>query len=207
MKGYDEDIKKKAKEAYKKGKTLKEISEKFSIPYSTVRTWKVKEWQNIRGVDGRKDKVVENAINSSAPYSTPYLKYMSAEERAIFEHKKTAEEYLQEQINLCTIRELRLLAAIDKFKETEEYKASSVKIAEHSTYIKEDGKKTRAEEYKENSINVLLRLEQELTKVQGKKIKMIETLAKMQEEKDGKENTAVDDWVKATMYKENNNEG
>lgn len=207
MKGYDEDIKKKAKEAYKKGKTLKEISEKFSIPYSTVRTWKVKEWQNIRGVDGRKDKVVENAINSSAPYSTPYLKYMSAEERAIFEHKKTAEEYLQEQINLCTIRELRLLAAIDKFKETEEYKASSVKIAEQSTYIKENGKKTRAEEHKENSINVLLRLEQELTKVQGKKIKMIETLAKMQEEKDGKENTAVDDWVKATMYKGDNNEG
>ncbi|MDO4301656.1 MAG: hypothetical protein Q4D26_09740 [Clostridia bacterium] len=195
MKYYDEDIKKKAKTDFKKGKTLKEISIKYSIPYSTVRDWKIKEWQNLRGVDGRKDKVAENAINSSAPYSTPYLKYMSAEERAIFEHEKTAEEYLQEQINLCTIRELRLLAAIEKFKETEEYKTSTVKIAEKSTYLKELGKKTRAEEYKENSINVLLRLESELTKVQGKKIKMIETLAKLQADKEDTANTVVDDWI------------
>lgn len=200
MKGYDEDIKKKAKNDFKKGKTLKQISDKYNIPYSTVRTWKVKDWQNIRGVDGRKDKVAENAINSSAPHSIPYLKYMSAEEKDIFEHKKSAEEYLQEQINLCTIRELRLLAAINKFKGTEEYKERTVRIVEKSSYIHEAGKKTRAEEYKGNSINALLRLEQELTRVQGKKIKMIETLAKIQGEKDDKKDTAVDDWIKAVMY-------
>ena len=199
MRGYDEDIKKKAKTDFKKGKTLKQISDKYSIPYSTVRTWKVKEWQNIRGVDGRKDAVVENAINSSAPYSTPYLKYMSQEEKAIFECRKTAEEYLQEQINLCTIRELRLLSAVDRFKKTDDYKASSTKSIEKSTYLKENGKKTRAEEHKENTINVLIRLENELTKVQGKKIKMIETLARIQGEKENEKNAAVDDWIKAVM--------
>ncbi len=199
MKSYDEDIKKKAKNDFKKGKTLKQISDKYNIPYSTVRTWKIKEWQNIIGVDGRKDVAAQNAINSSGPYSIPYLKFMSPEEKQIFEGRKTAEEYLQEQINLCTIRELRLLSAIDKFKSSEMYKKSTVKIAENSTYLKGNGKKNRAEEYKDNSINVLLRLESELTKVQGKKIKMIDNLAKLQEDKNSKTNNIVDDWITATI--------
>ena len=45
----------------------------------------------------------------------------------------------------------------------------------------------------------MIRLENELTKVQGKKIKMIETLARIQGEKENEKNAAVDDWIKAVM--------
>lgn len=195
---YDDNVKRKAKSAYKKGQTLKEISDKYSIPYSTVRTWKIKEWKDIQGVDGRKDKVAQNAVNSTAPYSNVYAKFMSDEEKAIYNSSRTPEELLQEQINLLTIREYRLMAAINKYSKAEDYDVSSVKITEKSTYKKEQGEKSRVEEYKENSLNALLRLEAELTKVQGKKTIAIEKLAKLKSENDEKTSeTVVDDWIAA----------
>lgn len=195
---YDDKTKQKAKSAYKKGLTLKEISDKYSIPYSTVRTWKIKEWKDIQGVDGRKDKVAQNAVNSTAPYSNVYAKFMSDEEKAIYNSSRTPEELLQEQINLLTIREYRLMAAINKYSKAEAYDVSSVKITEKSTYKKEQGEKSRVEEYKENSLNALLRLEAELTKLQGKKTIAIEKLAKLKSENDEKlSETVVDDWIAA----------
>lgn len=201
---YDEKIIKKAKADYKKGVTLKEISKKYKIPYSTVQTWKKRYWTNINGVDGRKDNGI-NAINNEGSFSYPYLKFMTEEEQNVFLQMHTSpEEQLQLEINLCTVSEMRILANINKFRESEDYGASQVKIAEKSTYIKENGKKTRVESRKENSINILLRLEAELAKVQGKKIQAIKELASLKAEKiklenEDKTNTAVNDWITATI--------
>lgn len=199
---YDDEIKKKAKADYKKGIPLKDISDKYSIPYSTVQTWRKKYWQDIKGNDKRKITAPKN--NSKAgkgPYATPILATMTESEKAIFNQKKlSVEELLIEEINLLTIRESRILKALDEYMNKEEYNSRKVKIGEKSTYLKEKGKKTRVENYVDNSINIVLRLEAELTKVQGKKTANIEKLAnlKMNEKKAKDEEDLMSVWVNIT---------
>lgn len=202
MKIYDDEIKKKAKADYTKGITLKDISDKYSIPYSTVQTWRKKYWQDIKGNDKRKVTAPKN--NSKAgkgPYAMPVLATMTEEEKAIFNRKNlSAEELLTEEINLLTIREGRILKALDEYRNKEEYNSRKVQIGEKSTYLKEKGKKTRVENHVENSINIVLRLETELTKVQGKKTANIEKLAnlKMNEKKAKDEEDLMSVWVNIT---------
>lgn len=207
---YDEKTIKKAKADYKKGKTLKEISNKYNIPYSTVQTWRKRYWSNLNGVDGRKESSQQNAIKNTGPHSIPYYKFMTDEEKAILMSGVDTETEIQRQINLCTIRELRILAAIDKYRSScidgEMVEDTNVIIAENSTYIKENGEKKRAESHKVNPIHTLIRLEGELNKVQTQKAKYIKELTRIRlEEKklslinDGKEKDVVDDWITATI--------
>ena len=199
---YDDEVKKKAKADYKKGIPLKDISDKYSIPYSTVQTWKKKYWQDVKGKDKRKVTAPKNNSRTGiGPYATPLMEHMTEEEREIFKSKgKIPEEQLQEEINLLTIRECRILKTLNEYRNKDEYSARKVKIGEESSYIHEKGKKKRAEEYIDNSINVILRLEAELTKVQGKKTANIEKLAKLKidEKKAKDEEDLISVWVNIT---------
>lgn len=189
-KNYDDEIKKKAKADYKRGIPIKDISEKYSIPYSTVQTWRKNYWQNIKGNDKRKVTAPKN--NSRAgkgPYATLILEGLTEEEREIFYSKgKSPEEQIQEEINLLTIREYRILKTLNEYRDKNEYKAKEIQIGEKSSYINEKGKKVRVEKHIDNSINIILRLEAELTKIQGKKSASIEKLAKLKLDKGKAEN-------------------
>lgn len=196
---YDDEVKKKAKTDYKKGIPLKDISEKYSIPYSTVQTWHKKYWQDIKGNDKRKVTAPKNnSKTGKGPYANPILESMTEEEREIFYSKgKTPEEQLQEEINLLTIRECRILKTLEEYRNKDAYISREAKIVEKSSYVHEDGEKNRAERYIDNSINMIIRLEAELTKVQGKKTANIEKLAKLKldEKKSKDEEDLMSVWI------------
>ena len=133
---------------------------------------------------------------------------------------------LMEQIQLFSIRERRVLKAINKYREQKgdvsvadvtrfEDKRAFRNKEEEAEYdrrqkIKVDkgdilpGKSYSIQTHTTNKDMVMARLEQELSTIQGKKTKAIEALAKYRMEKAKLEsesagNEAVDDWMEAVL--------
>lgn len=133
---------------------------------------------------------------------------------------------LMEQIRLFSIRERRILKAINKYREQNgdvsvadvtrfEDKRAFKDKEEEAEYDRRQRKKVENEEilpgksysiqtHTTNKDMVIARLEQELSTVQGKKTKAIETLSKLKLEKEKAEkenagNNAVDDWIAAVV--------
>ncbi len=139
---------------------------------------------------------------------------------------KDTETQLMEQIQLFSIRERRVLKAINKYREQKgdvsvadvtrfEDKRAFRNKEEEDEYdrrqkIKVDkgdilpGKSYSIQTHTTNKDMVMARLEQELSTIQGKKTKAIEALAKYRMEKAKLEsesagNEAVDDWIAAVI--------
>lgn len=139
------------------------------------------------------------------------------------------EQQLMEQIQLFSIRERRILKAINKYREMNgevavadvsrfEEKRSFKNNEEEAEYdrrqkIKVDkgdilpGKSYSIQTHTTNKDMVIARLEQELSTVQSKKTKAIEALSKYRMEKAKIEsasagNEAVDDWIAAVLGEE-----
>lgn len=248
----DERIKE-AKKLYLKGMKLVEIASQLNLPEGTVRRWKcTHKWdsersekksersekkrggqpgnQNSKGVSKGKG----NPHPKPPPDRTKHGGYVPVFMDALDEDEKELvdavpedeEQLLLEQIQLFSIRERRILKAINKYREQNgdvavsdvtrfDNKRSFKSKEEEETYEKRQQEKIDREEilpgkpysvqtHTTNKDMIIARLEQELSTVQSKKTKAIEALSKYRMEKAKLEsesagNDAVDDWISAVL--------
>lgn len=163
-------------------------------------------------------------------YKPVFMDALDEEEQALIETvSKDEEELLIEQIQLFSLRERRILQAINKYRNSKEpvtiygvvrteAKRTFKDEAEENLYnqmIDEavaardrlPGKGYEIETTTTNKDNIVVRLEQELSSVQNKKTKAIEALARVRAEKAKLQNgndEAVDDWISAVLGGEDN---
>lgn len=136
------------------------------------------------------------------------------------------EQLLMEQIQLFSIRERRILKAINKYREQKgEVSVADLYRSEAKRSFKDDNEKELYEKkirekvekderlpgesysiqtHTTNKDLIIARLEQELSSVQNKKTKAIEALSKIRIERAKMENEAagsevVDDWISAVL--------
>lgn len=234
--------KEEAKQLYLSGIKLADISRKLGVSEGTVRSWKNRDkWDSepsetvakplqknvAKKRGGQPDN--NNALKHGA-YKTVYADVLDNDEKALIENIPTdEEELLIEQIKIFTLRERKILLAINKYREQKgdvavadvtriEEKRSFKDEEEEAEYEKRQrekvinkeklpGKAYNLQTHTTNKDLIIIRLEQELSSVQNKKIKAIEVLSKIRLEKAKleKENTGnsvVDDWVFAAVVGE-----
>lgn len=184
--------------------------------------------QNAKGNPGNKNPShkLEPRTKHGA-YTPVFMDLLTDEEKEVVNQVSAEEENLYlEQIKLFAVREHRIMKAINKylldsgdlaiydltrretireFKDEEEARLyqeiEQERIAEGK---KLPGKPVEVETRKNNKDMVVARLEQELSTVQNKKTKAIESLAKLRLDKMKLENeargdAAVEDWIMSIM--------
>lgn len=184
--------------------------------------------QNAKGNPGNKNPShkLEPRVKHNA-YTPVFMDLLTPEEQEIVDQVSAEEENLYlEQIKLFSVREYRIMKAINKYlldsgelaiydltrretirefedeEEAAQYKAiEQERIAEGK---KLPGKAVELETKKSNKDMVVARLEQELSTVQNKKTRAIEALAKLRLDKMKLENeargdAAVEDWIMSIM--------
>lgn len=189
--------------------------------------------QNAKGGSGNpnpKQRISPDAAVKHGGYTPVFMDVLDEDEQELVDKIPEDEEsLLLEQIQLFSIRERRILKAINKYREM----SGEVAVADVSRYEdkrsfkdKEEeaeydrrqkrkvdkgdilpGKSYRIQTHTTNKDMVIARLEQELSTVQGKKTKAIEALSKLRLEKAKIEigsagNDAVDDWIAAILGEE-----
>lgn len=167
-------------------------------------------------------------------YTPVFMDALDEDEQALVDTiPEDEEQLLMEQIQLFSIRERRILKAINKYRQTKgEVAVNMVTRTEVKRTFKDKdeeaeydrlyeqrvasgdvlpGKAYEVETNTTNKDNIIVRLEQELSSVQNKKTKAIETLSKIRLEKAKLEketagNDAVDDWIAAILGEEDSDE-
>lgn len=198
----------KGKVATSKGKSCNQKSDK---PKHKTRG-APKGNKNALGNNGGAPLGNTNALKHGG-YSKIYWDTLDEEEQELINTAEQNEEnLLLEQIQLFTVRERRLMTAINKYRQIEREKgglAVSGVITSHQkrTFSDDEQGKAEKEQYNllkqekieegkisylgfdkftqtttEATYNIILRLERELTAVQSKKTKCIEALAKLHTE-------------------------
>ncbi len=186
--------------------------------------------QNAKGGRGNPHpvhKISPDAAVKHGGYRPVYMDALDDDERELVDMvPEDVEDMLLEQIQLFSIRERRILKAINKYLETKaDVAVSDVSRYEEKRMFKnseEEAEYDRRQELKvaaneklpgkayslqthtTNKDMIIARLEQELSVVQGKKTKAIEALYKirMEREKQKQEeaaSSAVDDWISAVI--------
>lgn len=188
--------------------------------------------QNAKGASGNphpKHKISPQAAFKHGGYVPVFMDTLDEDEQELIATiPKDEEQLLLEQIQLFSIRERRILKAINKYREQagEVAVADVTRIEEKRTFkdgeeaeydrcLKEKvnrgdilpGKVYSIQTHTTNKDMIIARLEQELSAVQSKKTKAIETLSRLRIEKAKMENEnigneAVDDWIAAVLGKE-----
>ena len=160
-------------------------------------------------------------------YSAVYWDTLDDDELGMIEEiPKDEEELLIEQIQLFSVRERRIMKAINKYRimdgpvaisstwrgekkrvfdspeDEEEYKRRVQEKVDNEERL--PGREYSTQTTTDNKDNIIARLESELSNVQSKKTKAIEALYKIRLEKQKLEsadagNTAVDDWISAVL--------
>lgn len=213
---------------------LKDIAAELGVSAEQVRKWKCADkWdaktQKVTLPNGKGHVTKrkrggqpgnKNAVGNSggAPlgsanhykhglYMKVYMDTLTEEERELLDLiPEDEEELLEEQIGLLTIRERRLM------KTVAEYKAKNLIVesidqqnSETDTRIKKFSQKYKSKTvHTTAAISVVERAEAELTRVQGKKTKAIEALARLRAERKkqaegGDKSALADDWIGAMM--------
>ena len=252
-----------AEKMYRSGMKLIDIAKKMEVPEGTVRRWKstqkwddgkksksersekkeIKEKANVRKPGPPKGN--KNAEGAGAPkgnknalkhggYSTVYWDTLSDEEREMIEGTPdTGETLLMEQIQLFTVRERRLMKAINKYTEAKggQYVSGVMSFEEKrkfKTPEEEENYKTAVQKKVKKgerlpgerhsiqtstgaSIDLVARLERELTSIQAKKTKAIDSLIRLRIENRklddiGTGNEIADDWI-ASVIEESQEDG
>lgn len=174
---------------YKKGLKLVEIAKKLDVPDGTVRRWKkTYEWDNERS-----KKRSERSLKRGAPVGNKNATGPPGNKNAVttgeFENIffDTLEEdelnliknieiekrrLLEQEIQLLTIRERRMLKRIENLKE----KDMTIVSVKSGT---EKGMDTELNEY-EGTLGQIQNIEEALTRVQDKKQKAIDSLHKFE---------------------------
>lgn len=226
-----------AEEMYKNGMKLVDIAKKLDVPASTVRRWKsTQNWdgdtkkkknersqkkktsarhkggqlgnKNAVGNRGGPLKPGDKIAEKHGAYSSVYWDVLDESEKDMIEDIPMDEEMLLiEQIQLFAVRERRIMAAINKYRNmngevslfgfarTEEKVASGDRLPGNTYNMMTN---------MENKDNMIARLEKELSTVQSKKTKAIEALAKLRLEKqkiagESKGNEVVRAWAEAVV--------
>ena len=179
---------------------LKDIAAALDIPENRVRKWKSEDnWEKKKKEQSKKErsdktprkrggqKGNKNAVGNKggAPlgsqnnlkhggYSSIYWDTLSDEERKYLEEEKLDEEALLiQQIDLCTIREMRLLKALKKYEDVEfkQEKSSGLTVSSVSTQANKRIFPNTEEGHKEKEIYEKLRQQ----KIQEEKISYLGT--------------------------------
>lgn len=189
--------------------------------------------QNAKGGSGNpnpKHKISPNAAVKHGGYVPVFMDALDEDEQELLTTiPEDTEMQLMEQIQLFSIRERRILKAINKYREMNgevavanvsrfEDKRSFKDKEEEAEYDRRQkrkvdkgdilpGKSYSIQTQTTNKDMVIARLEQELSTVQGKKTKAIEALSKLRLEKEKMEsesagNDVVDDWIQAVLGEE-----
>ncbi len=188
--------------------------------------------QNSKGVSKGKGNPSPKKPIKHGGYMPVFMDALSDDEKGLIDIVPEDEEKLLiEQIQLFSIRERRILMAINKYREQngdvavadvtkfeekrafrdkqeeDEYDRRQKKKIDKGSIL--PGKSYSIQTHTTNKDMVIARLEQELSTVQGKKTKAIEALAKLRMEKAKIEsesvgNAAVDDWIAAVLGEEVN---
>lgn len=245
-----------AEEMYKRGMKLVDIAKKLDAPASTVRRWKsTQNWdgdtkkkknersqkkktsarhkggqlgnKNAVGNKGGPLKPGDKIAEKHGAYSSVYWDVLDESEKDMIEDIPMDEEMLLiEQIQLFAVRERRIMAAINKYRNMNgEVSLFGFTRTEDKRAFKSDEDKQLYEERieekvasgdrlpgntynmmtnMENKDNMIARLEKELSTVQSKKTKAIEALAKLRLEKqkiagESKGNEVVRAWAEAVV--------
>lgn len=181
--------------------------------------------KNAVGNNGGAPKGNTNAVKHGG-YSEIYWDTLNEEEKALIEDMPKDEEMLLlEQLKLLSVRERRLMMAINKYRDVKggltvsgvltsntkrAFSEDEQGEAEKEMYLElrqqkiDEGKISYlgydkfTQTATEATYNIILRLERELTAVQSKKTKCLDLLAKLHTEKinDG-DADLVDDWIAA----------
>ena len=215
-------VKAKAERLYRSGMKTSEIAKRLGVSPSTIRSWKTDQhWEaknikkrigpplgnkNAVGNRGGPLKPGDKIAEKHGAYSKVYWDVLDDTEKdMICGIPKDAEMLLIEQIQLFTVRERRIMAAINKYREQQGQTAlltvtnsesrrvlnSDEEKAEYSRVISEKVKKGERLPGEagsvvttfENKDSAIARLEKELSTIQAKKTKAIEALAKIQQDK------------------------
>ncbi|UDN56670.1 phage terminase small subunit [Clostridioides sp. ES-S-0010-02] len=194
---------KEARKLYLKGLKLVEIAKKLDIPDGTVRRWKkTYNWDNERSENNNERSAKRggqpnnsNAKGHGAPlrnknnfkhgiFEQIYFDTLTDKELELIKNKSSDKIYdLELEIDLLTIREHRHMARIKEYtQKTDGISLESVnkRRLEITGNVLKDGQVQ--EEMVTRGVStfeVIQKLEAELTKIQDKKRKCIETLEKM----------------------------
>lgn len=221
--GWGENLKK------NKCNAAEKVSRKNATPQKKKRGGQP-ENQNAKGGAGNpnpKQRISPDAAVKHGGYMPVFIDALDKEEQELVAMVPEDEErLLLEQIQLFSIRERRILKAINKYREQNgdvavsdvtrfDNKRSFKSREEEETYEKRQQEKIDREEilpgkpysvqtHTTNKDMIIARLEQELSTVQGKKTKAIEALSKYRMEKAKLEsesagNDVVDDWIAAIL--------
>lgn len=183
--------------------------------------------KNAKGGRGNPHPTPPPSIIKHGAYRAVFLDALDEDEKELIKFvSEDEEQLLMEDIRLSSIRERRILKAINKyrnqkgevsivgvtrseskrsFKDNDEKKLYEERILEK---VKK-GERLPGETYNiatntQNKDFIIARLEQELSSVQSKKVKAIEILSKirferMKIEDKASGNEAVDDWITAVL--------
>lgn len=186
--------------------------------------------QNAKGGRGNPHPNPPPDRTKHGGYTPVFMDTLDDDERALLNDiPEDTELQLMEQIQLFSIRERRILKAINKYREQEE-KVAVMDVTQsetkHSFKDEEEeaeynrqkqeavdrgiimpGKPCNVSTHATNKDMIIARLEQELSTVQSKKTKAIEALSKYRMEKlrlesESTGNDAVDDWIAAVLGEE-----
>lgn len=183
--------------------------------------------RNAKGASGNPNPNAPPDVTKHGGYVPVFMDALDDDERELVGMVPEDEEHLLiEQIQLFSIRERRILKAINKYRDLK----GDVAVADVSRYEEKRAFKDKEEEAEydrrqkekvdkeeilpgkpfsistrtQNKDLIIARLEQELSTVQSKKTKAIEALSKFRMEKAKLEsesagNDAVDDWISAVL--------
>ena len=209
-------------EKSKKKPVERSTNDKGSVPRN--KRGAPKGNQNAKGASGNPSPV--KPIKHGA-YSSVYWDTLDEDEMELIEEvSKSEEDLLLEQIQLFSVRERRIMKAINKYRSAEapvvismtsrsESKRTFRTPEDEEEYYRRidekvaNGDRLPGQEYNsytqtENKDNIVARLEAELSNVQSKKTKAIEALARIHLEKakmdgDGKGNEVVKSWAEKVL--------
>lgn len=217
----------------KKKSVERSTSKKGSVPHKRGAP---KGNQNAKGGAGNpnpKQRIFPDAAVKHGGYKPVFMDALDEDEQELVDNVPDDEEKLLiEQIQLFSIRERRILKAINKYRsmngdvavadvtrfeekrafknkdEEDEYDKRRKKKVDKGEIL--PGKSYSIQTHTTNKDMVIARLEQELSTVQGKKTKAIEALYKLRVEKAKSENSGndtVDDWISAVIGEEEGEDG
>lgn len=232
MDKWEEKLHPSGAEKGKKKQVERSTCDKGSVPPKKKRAGAPKGNKNAKG---HHNPVPPPDTTKHGGYSAVYWDTLSEEERALIEDMPKDEELLLiEQIQLFSVRERRIMTAINKYRNSDSPVALSFNQrserkrafdsdedkAEYARRISEKvkaGERLPGNDYStftqtENKDQIIARLESELSNVQSKKTKAIEALAKLHLENrkldgDSKGNEVVREWTQRVLEQRRNGNG